>query len=341
MMSLSASARSARQDHAACSGCNLCLLVCPVWRQTRDFALTPHGRAKALQHGADITAIAASIESCTVCGACEPVCPEQIDLVEMVVALRRQLPRSIAIQALEKRMRGHAARAPATLRSAPIMLLPGAALRDHPRTLARVAALLGNAGKLAVAPDDGSDIALALEAGASVPAERLEQFLAPLRRLKKIIVADGLLLRQLKLWLPRPKIVALGEALTGIDAVRRGLRATDLYVIEPRAYHADYERLVKYYDRLRIEAGCAFNLDLQRIAIPATARSLPQRLGLAAPPDDGAHARWILHGRAIARIVVESLEDAAAFGSAGGYPVVHVADLADDEDQHEGTHAFS
>jgi hypothetical protein len=102
-----------------------------------------------------------------------------------------------------------------------------------------------------------------------------------------------------------------------------------MYVIEPRAYHADYERLVKYYDRLRVDAGCAFNLDLQRIAIPATARSLPQRLGLTAP-DDGAQARWILHARTITRIVVESLEDASAFRSAGECPVVHVTDLVDD-----------
>ena len=40
-------------DYAACSGCSLCLLVCPVWRRRRDdLRLTPHGRAKALQHGA-------------------------------------------------------------------------------------------------------------------------------------------------------------------------------------------------------------------------------------------------------------------------------------------------
>ena len=155
--------------------------MCPVWRQTRDFALTPHGRAKALQHGADIAAIAASIESCTLCGACDPVCPEHIDLVGMIVDLRRKLPQSITIQSLEKQMRAHAARASTTQ--------PGAALRNHPLTLARVVALLGNAGKFAVAHDDGSDIALALEAGASVSVGRLEQFLAPLRRLKKIVVA--------------------------------------------------------------------------------------------------------------------------------------------------------
>ena len=226
-----------------------------------------------------------------------------------------------------------AARPLASRPSTRTVLLPGQALRKHPETLARVAALLEFAGKITVGDDDGSDIALALEAGVAVPAQRLKRFLAPLRRRKKIIVADGLLLRHLKLWLPKSKITALGEALSGLAAVRHGLRATDLYVIEPRAYHADYQRLVRYYDRLRIDHGCAFNLDLQRIAIPATARSLPQRVahsrGLAAP-DDGAQARWILEGRKITRIVVESVEDAAAFEPASDCPVVHLADLADD-----------
>ena len=47
-------------SHASCSGCSLCLLACPVWRQTRDIRLTPHGRAKALQHGAGAAALGAS-----------------------------------------------------------------------------------------------------------------------------------------------------------------------------------------------------------------------------------------------------------------------------------------
>ena len=80
----------ARPDHSACCGCSLCLLVCPVWRKTRDLTLTPRGRAKALQHGAAVADIAPSIESCTLCGACEPVCPENIDLVGMIVELRRR-----------------------------------------------------------------------------------------------------------------------------------------------------------------------------------------------------------------------------------------------------------
>ncbi|MCJ7838273.1 MAG: hypothetical protein MUP61_03525, partial [Burkholderiales bacterium] len=80
---------------------------------------------------------------------------------------------------------------------------------------------------------------------------------------------------------------------------------------------------------LRAAAGCSFNLDLQRIAIPAAARSLAQRLGLE-PMDDGVQLRWILQGRKVTRIVVESMEDRAAFQGVSALPVVHLADLADD-----------
>jgi len=333
--------RPTRKDYASCSGCSLCLLVCPVWRRSRDLGLTPLGRAKALQHGAVAADIAGSIQSCTLCAACEPVCPEEIGLVAMTLDLRRQLAQPAAIQSLRTRMNEQAARPHAPRLRSPAVLLPGQALRERRGTLARVAALLGGAGNIPLADDDGSDIALALEAGAPIPAPRLERFLQPLRGLKKIVAADGLLLRQLHQWLPRSKITSVGEALSGLAAVRHALRAGDLYVIEPRAYHADYQRLVKYYDALRLATGCAFNLDLQRIAIPAAARSLPQRLGMEAATDtadknadDGAddtvQARWILQGRNIARIVVESAEDGAAFERVSALPVVHLADLADD-----------
>jgi hypothetical protein len=181
---------------------------------------------------------------------------------------------------------------------------------------------------LVVAHDDGADISLALEAGVAVPPGRLAALIEPLRRADKVITADGLLLPYLAQWLPAAKIFSLGETLSSLEIIRRNLRSTDLYVIEPRAYHADYVRLVKHYDRLRKECGCDFNLDLQRIAIPATVRGLSQRLGLAESNDDG-QARWVLHGRSITRIVVESLEDRAVFEKVSDVPVVHLAELAD------------
>ena len=330
MFGLAKSTRQPRKDYGSCSGCSLCLLVCPVWRRSRDLGLTPLGRAKALQHGASAADIAASIETCTLCAACEPVCPEEIDLVAITLDLRRQLVQPAVVQSLRARMEEQAARPFAPQASGTSVLLPGQALRERPSTLARVAALLGGARDIPIADDDGEDIVLALEAGAQVPATRLERFLRPLRGLKKnIVAADGLLLRHLQQWLPGSRIVGLGEALSGLAAVRRALGASDLYVIEPRAYHADYERLVKYYDALRADCGCTLNLDLQRIAIPPTARSLPQRLGLA-EIDDKVQARWILQGRKIARIVVESMEDGAALGQVSSSPVVHLADLVDD-----------
>jgi hypothetical protein len=90
---------------------------------------------------------------------------------------------------------------------------------------------------------------------------------------------------------------------------------------------------VKYYDGLRRERGCRMNLDLQRIAIPAAAPGLRQRLGLDPAGDAAEHdgqARWILQGRDVARIVIESVEDRAAFERVSTLPVVHLADLADD-----------
>lgn len=309
-------------NFSACSGCSLCLLVCPMWRQHRDIGLSAHGYAKALQHGASADEIATELWGCSLCGACDPVCPEQIDVTGMILGLRRQMahPESAVVQA---RMAEEAAR-PLTTQYAATKLLPDQALRDHPDTLARIAALLG----AAVAEDDGADIALALEAGVIVPPQRLQRFLAPWRGAKKLVVADGLLLKHLRQLQPAMAFVGLGEALSALASVRRSLRASDLYVIEPRAYHADYQRLVKYYDRLRAECGSAFNLDLQRIAIPVASRSLPQRLGMEAQ-DDLHHARWVLHGRKVERIVVESMADHALLGKTGAVPVIHLAELAD------------
>ena len=330
MNTLTRGAPSPPKDYSACSGCSLCLLVCPVWRRTHDLGMTPHGRAKALQHGASAADIAASVESCSLCAACEPVCPEEIDLVGMTLQLRRQLVQPAMLGAALARMNARTQQPAAPPLAARAALLAGAALRGQPNTLARAAALLGDGAPIAALPDDGEDIVEALIGGVTVPAARLERFLAPLRRLQRIVVADGLLLYHLRRWLPRAQFIGLGEALGSLPALRRQLRASDLYVIEARAYHADYQRQVKYYDGLRRACGCSFNLDLQRIAIPAAAPGLRHGLEPEADDDGGGQARWILQGRNVARIVVEDVEDRAAFERVSRLPVVHLADLADD-----------
>jgi ferredoxin len=295
------------KGHAECSGCSLCLLVCPVWRRTHDPRMTPEGRAKALQHGATPHDLAASVDSCELCGACEPVCPEQIDLVGMTLDLRARLADQEAVDAAQARMYA-ASRAKFSQGAKGVVLLPGAGLQARPDALAKAATRLG----ATVCEDDTTDMALALAAGIAIPQARLDRFLDVVRTARTLVVEDGLWLRHLSAWLPRARLMGLGEAMSSLLPVRQQLRQTDLYVIEPRSYHRDYQRLVKHYDRLRVERGCAFNLDLQRIAIPPATQ-----------------ADWILKGRKVDRIVVERQDDAAPFQRLGRHPVVHVAELAD------------
>ena len=339
-----ARAPAAPRDYAACSGCSLCLLVCPMWRSARDPGFSPAGLAKALQCGATASELAAPIEACSLCGACDPVCPERIDLSGMIIDLRLRLanslpprlPQPAVLDDLFARLQQPAGVASAegvVSRSAPV-LLPGPDLRADAALLARVQALLG----LAVFDDDGADIALALELGVEIPQQRLHAFLDSLRG-HTIVAADGLLLRQLRRWLPGSQRMGLGPALSTRAAVRSNLAPSDLYVIEPRAFHGDYERMVGYYDRLQRETGCSLSLDLQRIAIPAASSGLAQKLGLAA--GDDVQAKWMLKGRTPARIVVESLADHAAFERVCDLPVVHLAKLGEDPQMmNKFRHAF-
>jgi heterodisulfide reductase subunit C len=326
-------------DHAACSGCNLCLLVCPVWHQTRDVRLTPRGRAKAMQYGATADEMAASVAYCTLCGACAPVCPEGIDLVGMILDLRRSRPLArVQVAAKMSAAEGNAGKpaartgtAPAQVpRTAPTLFLPGIVLRADPARLGRILALLEHRRKVAVANDDGSDIGLDLESGMRVSEERIARFLGGLQGAQELVVGEGILhavlKRLLRGRLKGMRVVSLGEALSTLDAVRQKLRASDLYVIEPRAFHGDYDRLIGHYDRLRESRGCAMNLDLQRMAIPTTAAAAQNTLGLPGI-DVAGQARWILDGREVSRIVVEDVLDCAAFASISDRPVVHLADL--------------
>jgi len=294
------------KSHFSCHGCDLCLLGCPVWHATRDVRLTPHGRAKALQRGATPADLRESIASCTLCGACEPMCPEEIPLVDLILELRRAVPLSVPPPFVSEGK-------PLT----DIVLLPGAALRTDSNRLQRVAALLD----ASVADDDGTDLSVALEAGIAIDDSRKTAFLDSIRSAHRLVVADGLLVRKLREWLPGKRVRALGEALSELEAVRSRLRATDLYVIEPRAFHLDHPKLVRHYDTLAKSKSLSTNLDLQRLAVPTTAASLARRV------DPLEQARWILEGRAYERVVVEDAADCAVFAAVTDRPVLHLGDL--------------
>ena len=319
-----------RPGYEACTGCGVCVLPCPVWRQTHDVMLTLLGRAKALQRGAPLEEIAESVAACVLCGACEPVCPEDIDTVGMMIDLRAMLARrgvsplsAAAAQQMQQRKAPQDTPAP----SGATWLLPGLSVRANEKFYKDIVSIFEQGGDVLIAADDGSDIAIAIEAGLLVASERRARFVRSLQGAGELIVADGILHRTLRQCLPGVRVIGLGEALLRLAPIRNALQPTDLYVIETRGYHAEFRRLVHLYDRLRQQAGCVMNLDLQRAAIPTGAASLQVRLGLDSI-DPCEQARWILEGRQIKRVVVESLADGEPFKQTTQLPVVHLAELA-------------
>ncbi len=69
-----------------CYGCSLCLLSCPMWQQKRDIRFSAQGFARAMQHGADARDMAEELSACLMCGACDLLCPEKINLTGMIAA---------------------------------------------------------------------------------------------------------------------------------------------------------------------------------------------------------------------------------------------------------------
>jgi ferredoxin len=294
------------KDHSHCSGCSLCLLACPVWRQTKDIRLTPHGRAKALQHGASVADLGSSISSCTVCGACEPACPEELPLVELILDLRKQASWG----------QGRVSASPS---GQPIFRKK---FDSDPDFRDGVERLL----EMKAAEDNGRDIALLIECGLPIPEARLRAFLGKLAGASRLVVGEALLIAPLRRWLPGAEIASLGYALSSLPAVRGKLKASDLYVIESRAFHGDYRNMLGHYDGLRQATGMTTNLDLQRLATPTTANSAQAALGLKTL-DAADQARWILEGRSYERVVVEDVADRDVFAGVTDRPVVHLADL--------------
>jgi len=312
-----------RKGYESCSGCGVCLLSCPVWYRTKTMSFTRKARAKAIQGGATYEEIAFSIDSCLLCGACGTACPEGIGLADLNIHQRQELNRlrteSPPWYPGETREPPDSGRNP----KAKSLLLAGELLGENKDVCATVIGLLGGADRTALALDDGRDIARFMEAGLPLGPERAERFIASLRPVCTLIVAEGLLHRPLRKWLPAKKILGLGESLLSSGPLRSHLGPEDLYIIESRGYHADHERLVLFYDRLRRETGCQTNLDLQRTAFSTGASSLQGRKDMAAA---GCieNAKYILKGRRVKRVVVEDLADAEAFRLATDVPVVHL-----------------
>lgn len=312
------------KDYSHCYGCGLCTLVCPVWHQSQDIFSTPHGQAKALQAGADIQV--ESLFECILCGACESVCPENIGLLQMLIELRRNATvnqnenidtiQNKSSSSLKINYQGNS------------VLLADNSLLEQSSLLNQTLGLLNNLklGQVIQAKDNGNDITHALQAGFEISAQRLEIFLTSIKTAKNIIVSEGLLKIALKKWLPKKNIMSLGYALSHYPDIEKKLGINDIYIIESRAYNADFKQMVTHYDQLKRRSGCQLNLDLQRLAMPTGGIKLETKC-ISAKFDPQKQSKWILQGKNIERIIVEHIDDGTMLAQVTDKPVIHLAEF--------------
>ena len=310
------------QPAAVCNGCGICVLPCPAWWNSRDMMVTPRGILRALQESARAEDLRDTLFHCSMCGACEPVCPLDIDILGTFRKLRSAIP-SPPSEAVSPRPPRNGSAAVGAKR----VLLPGPALIRDQALLNLVAGILGAPAAILVAGDDGHDLALTLESGAAVDAGRVQEFLAPLRPARELIVVEGILHRFVRRRLPRLRVTGLAEALLRVDRVRRSLRPGDFLVVDARGFHSDHRHNLDLFDRVRRETGCQMNLDLQRLAIPTTADATAGSRA-AREATVATAIRWMLEGRKIDRIVAESPLDIGAFRTHTDVPMVHLAEIA-------------
>jgi len=296
---------------ADCNGCAVCLLSCPVWRQSHDQTLTFCGRMRSMQGGAGLREIADSVNNCILCGSCEPVCSYGVESVMRTLQMRADLSGETQGALRDERTSDSAS---------------GRVLLANPLLLAErdiIEKTLAHLGGVALHGDNGDDLSEALETGRQIDSQRLQDFVSSLGGASEVLTTDGLLFRLIRKFSPGTKLISLGEALLRVDIIKRAIGPDDLYVIDARTYNADYKRLVSFYDRIRKDTGAMMNLDLHRVATP-TGTSLHISSGMVDPV---SQAEWMLRGRSPGRIIVENIEDAAPFRSVSNVPVVFVSEL--------------
>jgi len=298
-----------------------------MWQQQRDVQYSPQGLFKALQHNATHDDIAPALFSCLLCGACDILCPENIDITETIKTLRKEAF-SHGIEAeLNQKITSLLAQPSSELKiEENSIILPGKALRENPMRLTNIQSLLSSEADTALSLDDGDDIALALETGIEISEHRLHSFLEPLQGAKRLYVSNGHLLKSLRQWLPATELFALGHSLSLLSELTKKLNKNDLYLIEARSFHLDHKQKITHYDRLRHQQGCQMNLDLQRNAIPTAGGGLN---AIKPMLESQEQLRWILSGHNIERIIVECSEDGAVMSQACDLPVLHIADLVE------------
>lgn len=263
-----------------------------------------------MQWDVETTEASESIESCTLCAACEVACPTDNEITTVTLEERRRLNTSSDKEAAVFDVN--------TVVDKEIVLVMGKGLVEE-TLLDKAAMFLG--GDVSIVEADMA----AFESARAVIDEEVVRTIFNAAR--DVVVLEGLLLRPLRsiLFIPERKIVSLGERLLREPSKVRGkLSSTDLYIIDARSYNIDYKRLVGFYDNLKKDVGLSVNFDLHRSAIPVGRDNLSKE---GSDKILEAQARWILEGRSFERIVVENPLDVDVFRKLTDAPVVSLMEL--------------
>ena len=306
-----------------CHGCALCTLVCPVWQQQHDVRQTPHGLAKALQAGGELDTSA--VMSCILCCACATICPQNINLPDFIMDLRKKFINKSQTTTTP-------VTTPSTDYTGKTVFIASTELQKKQTVLDRSINSLKLSGSILLAEDSGEDIIAGFESGDQISQNRIKQFIDTFKKAKKIIVCDGLLQHKLKSWLPDNNIISIGLALSSQNHIRNNLTKDDFYVIDSRAFNTNPKRSLTHYHDLHERSGCEFNLDLHRIAVPTGSYIKSGFYNVNNKHhndfDLASQAQWLLSGRTFDRIVVEDIKDYELLPGITDKPVIHVSELA-------------
>lgn len=297
-------------DVSRCHGCGLCALVCPVFQQGGSVLTTPHGMAKALQAGGELSAD--DVNACILCGACAPLCPQDIDLMQLLVQLR------VGVNGLGMT---DAATSQVKQPSSQVVLIADPHLAADRQRLEKVLNVLE--GSVTLAADQGEDIAHAMRQGQPVAKQRMNAFMASLQSVRQIIISDGLLQYLICSTLPKVRMSSLGEVLSRRGDVTRQLSAGDLYVADSQSYHANLKVSINHYDALHRKTGVQLNRDLHRLAIPTGAGAI-NNTGVCRTE---AQIAWLTQGRQFNRVITESIADSHVIKKHTNHDVVHILEL--------------